>query len=758
MSLMAAPTSGPAGNFILNISTNVAVQVFNISSGTIKNQLSLPYITPGQCTTVDSVGRVIGVPCGSGAASIAVTTGSISGFSSVTSSPTAVINLDSNTFTTSLRGGATVYVGLLNSYLTTSSATATYLQQSSATATYLQLSSATATYLQQSSATATYFQKTAIIPVANGGTGTSSPGLIAGTNITSITGTWPNQTINASGGGGSGGSSLAVFLSSGVLVSSSTTILNIDTTTLIATLAGGSTVQLKVNPNLTISTLNLTGFPVNIPTYVDVYGNLNARAVRLENDISGVLPVANGGTGQNLYSNGQLLVGNSSTGGLSTATITAGSNITVTNGAGSIMIAASGGGGTSLPLPGGATNYWNYPSTATFFDSQGVNVSTITASSTTINGQLTINSKHTDNGFSITAPLIVQGSGLAANGTATAILLQDSDFGNFISTNPAIGIQKYLGTGFFGQYSGSSGSLQPGIQLDYTNASSRKLNVDMDQSTFQNSVTVGDGNVHSNTTFSVLGVTGNSNLYTMTAGTSTYSAGTYQMVVTTTGFLGVGISTPSATLDVNGSVAIRGSSVTINGVRMLWPSSGTIGGYLQYASTNTLLWGSPSGGTSGGASTSLETMVNSVRITSPTATQNFIASTGINMVGSIPAASTAAITVTMSTRIVNSIFQYGAKGDARRVTDSSMTATQNTIQSPTANFTSADIGKAIAISSAAVAHGTVVGTITSITSSQIVVISTRAAYTVTNQLMWVGTDDSNAFLNAGVALSTGATL
>jgi hypothetical protein len=38
------------------------------------------------------------------------------------------------------------------------------------------------------------------LPVANGGTGTSSPGLIAGTNVT-ISGTWPNQTINATGGG-----------------------------------------------------------------------------------------------------------------------------------------------------------------------------------------------------------------------------------------------------------------------------------------------------------------------------------------------------------------------------------------------------------------------------------------------------------------------------------------------------------------------------------------------------------------------------
>jgi hypothetical protein len=39
-----------------------------------------------------------------------------------------------------------------------------------------------------------------ILAVASGGTGTSSPGLVAGTNVT-ITGTWPNQTINSSGGG-----------------------------------------------------------------------------------------------------------------------------------------------------------------------------------------------------------------------------------------------------------------------------------------------------------------------------------------------------------------------------------------------------------------------------------------------------------------------------------------------------------------------------------------------------------------------------
>lgn len=48
-----------------------------------------------------------------------------------------------------------------------------------------------------------------ILPVLNGGTGTAFPGLVQGTNIT-ITGTWPNQTINSSGGGGNLDATLAL--------------------------------------------------------------------------------------------------------------------------------------------------------------------------------------------------------------------------------------------------------------------------------------------------------------------------------------------------------------------------------------------------------------------------------------------------------------------------------------------------------------------------------------------------------------------
>lgn len=41
---------------------------------------------------------------------------------------------------------------------------------------------------------------TSPLPVANGGTGTATPGLVAGTNVT-VSGAWPNQTIASSSGG-----------------------------------------------------------------------------------------------------------------------------------------------------------------------------------------------------------------------------------------------------------------------------------------------------------------------------------------------------------------------------------------------------------------------------------------------------------------------------------------------------------------------------------------------------------------------------
>jgi hypothetical protein len=72
---------------------------------------------------------------------------------------------------------------------------------------------------------------TGTLPVANGGTGTATPAIVAGTNIT-VSGTWPNQTINSTAGGGGGtvtsvsgtGSASGISLSGTVTTSGNLTL------------------------------------------------------------------------------------------------------------------------------------------------------------------------------------------------------------------------------------------------------------------------------------------------------------------------------------------------------------------------------------------------------------------------------------------------------------------------------------------------------------------------------------------------------
>lgn len=74
----------------------------------------------------------------------------------------------------------------------------------------------------------------------------------------------------------------------------------------------------------------LSGGVATAPTY---------GKVGLGTHVSGTLGSINGGTGQTTYTNGQLLIGNTTGNTLSKATLTAGSGINITNGSGTITIA-----------------------------------------------------------------------------------------------------------------------------------------------------------------------------------------------------------------------------------------------------------------------------------------------------------------------------------------------------------------------------------------------------------------------------------
>jgi hypothetical protein len=139
---------------------------------------------------------------------------------------------------------------------------------------------------------------------------------------------------------------------------------------------------------------------------VNAYGVLTAASntsigIDASQIISGTLPVIRGGTGQSTYTDGQLLIGNSTGNTLTKATLTAGTGISVTNGAGSITIANTGvlsvSGTAPVVSSGGAT-----PAIS------------MAAANTTTNGYLTSTDWNT---FNNKAPATSGTSILYGNGT-----------------------------------------------------------------------------------------------------------------------------------------------------------------------------------------------------------------------------------------------------------------------------------------------------------------------------------------------------
>ena len=176
---------------------------------------------------------------------------------------------------------------------------------------------------------------TGTLPVANGGTGATTltdGGVLLGSGTGAITAT-------------------AVLTNGQLLIGDGTGDPTVGTltggTNVTVTNGAGSITIAATDTNTTYTAgdgLDLSG--TEFSTDLKSNGGLAIESTELAVDlgassITGTLAVDDGGTGQTSYTNGQLLIGNTTGNTLAKGTLTAGSNVSITNGSGSITIAAT---------------------------------------------------------------------------------------------------------------------------------------------------------------------------------------------------------------------------------------------------------------------------------------------------------------------------------------------------------------------------------------------------------------------------------